>query len=330
MPTGIPDFCALHIFQGMEYYWRNDFHTALIEFDQALAIREDQLARFDRAHALLALGRYREGFRELAVRRQRGDLTLTETGHRLRRELPQWNGEPGRRLVLSHEAGHGDSIMFVRFVNMLRQQYEPQSIVLDMPGPLRVLAAQLAPLGDDGDAWCSLFDVPAFFDAMPTPPYLRPDAALVAHWRSKVANGGRRRIGIAWSSNTNHFGEHEFQTRSLPLEQFLELLPFDGALFSLQHHERDEAERAGVRAPELKDFADVAALASLMDVIVSIDTAALHVAGAIGHPNVYALLPFAPTWRWHAGNRWYPQIKLCQAREPGDWPSAFAQMAAPQ
>ncbi|MBO0718948.1 MAG: hypothetical protein J2P55_16680 [Rhizobiales bacterium] len=326
MPFGVPDFHAAHIEQGMFYFWRNDFHTALVEFDQALDIREGSLARFDRAHALLALGRYREGFADLAVRHDMGGLILTDTGHRLRCALPQWRGERGRRVVLSHEAGYGDSIMFLRFVDALRARYAPQSIALDMPEPLRRLASQCAPLGDDGDAWCSLFDLPGFFDEVPSPPYLKPDGGLIAYWAVKTVNGTGRRIGIAWSSNTGHGGEHEFQTRSMPLDQFLAALPIQGSLFSLQRHDREEAERLGVHAPELSDFADVAALAASMDVIVSVDTAALHVAGAIGHRNTFAILPFAPTWRWHAGNRWYPNIKLCVARSPGDWRSAFAQI----
>lgn len=326
MPFGVPDFHAAHIEQGMFYFWRNDFHTALVEFDQALDMHESTLARFDRAHALLALGRYREGFADLAVRHTMGGLTLTDTGHRLRRELPQWRGERGRCLVLSHEAGYGDSVMFLRFITAVRQRYAPLEIVLDMPEALRGLASQCAPLGDDGDTWCSLFDLPGFFDDVPAPPYLQPDAGLVAHWRRKIGNGASTRIGIAWSSNTSHAGEHEFQTRSMPLDQFLGLLPIHGTFFSLQHHGREEAASLGVHAPELTDFADVAALASLMDVVMSIDTAALHVAGAIGHPQTYALLPFAPTWRWHAGNRWYPQIRLGVAQAPGDWPSAFAQL----
>ena len=70
------------------------------------------------------------------------------------------------------------------------------------------------------------------------------------------------------------------------------------SLYSPQQHDRLDADRHGVHTPDVKDFNDVAALASLMDIIVSVDTAALHVAGAIGHPTVFAILPWASTWRW--------------------------------
>jgi tetratricopeptide (TPR) repeat protein len=324
MPIGVPDFHALHVEQGNDFFWRNDFHTALGEFNQALQIRESSMARYNRALALLSLGRYGEAWPDFAARYQLFDklLGFTENGWQLTRSLPHWQGEPRGCVALLHEAGFGDGIMMLRFQQLMQTQ-----VMLEMPEPLRRLSSQLAPIGGDAEAWCSLFDLPGRFDPIiPAPPYLEPDVELVAHWRAQIDDGSSPRVGIAWSSNTSHYGEHEFQTRSLPLEQFLELLPFEGNLFSLQHHDRDEAECFGVYAPELQDFADVAALASLMDIIVSIDTAALNLAGAIGHRNTYAMLSWAPTWRWCAGNRWYPKIKLCQTREPGDWPSAFAQL----
>jgi tetratricopeptide (TPR) repeat protein len=338
MPFGVPDFNALHIEQGLECFYKNDFETALSEFEQAQQIRDSAMARYNKAHALLALGRYREAWPLFTSRFEvyREALTLTETGHRLMKTLPRWNGEPWRRVVLLHEAGYGDTIMFLRFA-----QHIPADVVLDVPESLKALAAQCAPLGDDGEFWFSMFDLPGLVPDIPPPPYLAPDPTRVALWDSKmwdskmwdskmrdskIAKG--KRIGIAWSSNTNHNGEHENQTRSLELEQFLNLLPIQGEYFSLQYHDHESARAIcrGVQTPDIQDFADVAALSSLMDVIVSVDTAALHVAGAIGHPNTYAILPWGKTWRWYAADRWYPKIKLCQAKAPGDWPSAFAQL----
>lgn len=317
MPFGVPDFHALHIEQGMEYFYRNDFHTALVEFDQALQLRESRIARIDRAYALLALGRYREGWHDLITRHQFGnEAAFTENGRRLRRKLPQWDGKTDQRVVLLHEAGYGDSIMFLRMAQLL-----DVSFVFDAPLPLQRLFEPAVPIGNDGDAWFSLFDLPALFDDIPSPPYLAPDPALVAKWRGKIGNGGAKHIGIAWSSNTSHVGEIE--ARSIQLPRFLDLLPFDGVLHALQNHDLEIATSCGVQTPDLADFADVAALAACMDVIVSIDTAALHVAGAIDHPRIYAMLPYTATWRWHAGNRWYPNMKLCQTQAPNDWASAF-------
>jgi ADP-heptose:LPS heptosyltransferase len=93
----------------------------------------------------------------------------------------------------------------------------------------------------------------------------------------------------------------------------------------LQTQEREKATLHGIWADTFDDFADVAALVSLMDVVVSIDTAALHLAGALAHPNTFALLPYAATWRWLHGD-WYPDMKKCFSKSPGDWASAFAQV----
>jgi tetratricopeptide (TPR) repeat protein len=318
VPFGVPDFHALHLEQGVHYFFRNDFHTALSEFDQALQIRESAMARFDRGVALLALGRYEEGWRDFAARYEwLGDAPFTESGRRIRKELPRWTGEPNKTVVLLHEAGYGDSIMFLRYASALRRLTE---VVFDAPKPLWRLAEQVVPIGHDGDAWLSTFDLPTLFNYIPSAPYLKSPRP----WKMGEQP---RRIGIAWSSNTSHHGEIE--ERSIDLERFLELLPIEGELYALQHHDLEKADELGVNVRELRDFADVASMVACMDAVVSIDTAALHVAGALGHPRVFGLLPFAATWRWHAGNRWYPEIKLCRAQTTGDWESAFAQVSFP-
>jgi hypothetical protein len=323
MPFGVPDFHALHIEQGQHYFVRNDFHTALVEFEQALQLKETAMARYNRAHALLAMGNYAEAWPDYAARYAlfKDTLAFTPAGHKLRQRVPIWRGQHARRIALLSEGGFGDTIMLLRFVPLC------EHVVMEVPSCLKTLAGQVGPLYDgDADYWCSMFDLPGIFDPhIPAPPYLTPDPALASKWEAKISNGDALRIGIVWSSNTSHFGEHDLQTRSLELAEFLILLPMEGSLYSLQQHDRLEAERHGVHTPDLKDFNDVAALASLMDVIVSVDTAALHVAGAIGHPTVFAILPWASTWRWQ-DKRWYPHMNLCKAIEPNDWASAFAQI----
>jgi hypothetical protein len=313
----------------VECFNHNDFASALVEFDQALAIRESPYARWDRALALLALGRYPEGFRDYHVVRKIFTNELTELGRHLQARLPPWDGEPDVPVVLLHEAGYGDGVQLSRYVPVLAKQ--ARSVALEVPSPLSRLLAQLAPLADEESEGfcCTIFDLLAIVGAtaetIPPPPYLHPDPQLRARWAERIGNGGKRRIGIAWSVKLGSDHEHPNAKREMALDQFLELLdaPGDSALFSLQTQERDEAMAHGVYAFEFDDFADVAAVASLMDEIVSVDTAALHVAGAIGHRNVKALLPYAATWRWRNGCPWYPDMKLCQQQAPGDWTSAF-------
>jgi hypothetical protein len=317
-----PDICILHLAQGVEYLWRNDFETALVEFDQAIAMRDHPMARWNRTLTLLAMGRYVEGFADMHTRRPYF-RTPAHTG------VPEWHGEDirGKRLLVMHEAGFGDTIMFLRYVPMLTAM--GIYVRLDVPPPLSRLMAQLAPVEPESevDYYVATFDLPACLrqsiEAIPQPPYLQPHALVRAQWAQRIGNGAKKKIGVAWSSNTSHIGEHANGERSIDAVQFRALLDApDCAVFSLQAHDREAAAQVGITAFE---FADFAALASLMDEIVSIDTAALHIAGAIGHPNICAMLPFAKTWRWHNGSPWYPQMKLCEQTSVGDWPSAFAQ-----
>jgi hypothetical protein len=183
-------------------------------------------------------------------------------------------------------------------------------VTLEMPDELTRLARTVAPIErGDAELCVPMFDVMTALAltprTIPAPPYLAPDPILIARWRSMLGPSAYPRFGIAWSTR---FREPE---RSMAIDALLDLIDADGAeIVSLQAHGQDEAAQAGVIAPDYADFADVAAVASLMDTVVSVDTGALNVAGAIGHPDVHAILPAGPNWRWWNGNPWYPAIKL--------------------
>jgi len=326
-----PDIATLHIYQGCEYFHRNDFETALVEFEMSLALEENAYARWNRALTLLSIGRYAEGFADWGTCRQIYPSELTDDGKWMRRHLRPWCGER-EPVTLLHEAGFGDWIQLARYIPLVREI--TGHVTLEVPRSLARLAQQLAPVeADETIGYCApMFDAVAVFgpapETVPPPPYLVADSELRRNWQRRIGNGGRRRIGIVWSVKLGSEHEHRSAKREIALEQFLELLPIEGDLYSLQIQECEQARARGIHAFEISDFADVAAIASLMDTIVSVDTAALHVAGAIGHPNVNALLPYAATWRWLNGNVWYPKMKLCKCEFPGDWASAFAQIEA--
>jgi hypothetical protein len=334
-----PDIATLHIYQGVELFHQNDFAGALVEFDQSLALAESPYARFDRALTLLSLGRYAEGFADWGTCRQIYRSQLSEEGQWLQRNLRPWRGERDPVVIMA-DAGFGDWIQLARYIPLVREI--AGEIVLEVPPPLVRLARQLGPVLSDEPStppfafYCApMFDAVAMLtprpQTVPPPPYITPDPMLCRKWRERIGNGGRRRIGVAWSVKLGSEYEHPTAKREIELDRFLALLdaPRDCELYSLQVQNREQANDRGIRAFELDDFADVAALATLMDGIVSVDTAALHVCGAIDHPNVHALLPYAATWRWLNGNPWYPRMRLCRQSSPGDWSSAFAQIKLP-
>jgi hypothetical protein len=158
-------------------------------------------------------------------------------------------------------------------------------------------------------------------------PYLKAPQAHVDQWRARLGEPGVLRIGIAWSGNTRQQND---RNRSLPIEALGSLREGPWTLVSLQKEVREE-ELAALRGHrpilhfgnELADFRDTAALVSLMDAVVSVDTSVAHLAGAMGRP-LTLLLTFAADWRWlldRGDSPWYPTARLLRQRTPGDWAS---------
>jgi hypothetical protein len=252
---------------------------------------------------------------------------LNEQCKMIRAQLPIWQGEDiaGKRLVVLHEQGFGDTLMLLRFIPQLRAM--GIDAVLAVPPPLRRLAQQVAPLGEDGDLCCPTFDLLAHLrvtpQTVPSKPYLSVDPGLQADWAGRLPQSDRPWIGIAWRQGPCHPADF---FRSIPLGDFLRLLKADDCdVFSLQRQGRGEARLHGVHVPDFEDFADVVAIASLMDEIVSIDTAAIHAVGATGHKNASVLLPYSANWKWlGTPSPWYPHVRRCQQLSAnGDWAHAF-------
>jgi hypothetical protein len=155
-------------------------------------------------------------------------------------------------------------------------------------------------------------------------PYLSADAAKVAGWRERLGPARGQRIGLAWSGNPEHKND---RNRSIPLETLAPLLKVEAEFIGVQKEVRasDQAalETYGIRhyGALLQDFEDTAALLMNMDLVITVDTAIAHLAGALGRP-VWILLPYAPDWRWLLGREdspWYPTARLFRQPALGDW-----------
>jgi hypothetical protein len=297
---------------------------ALADLDQALSYIVTPHARWNRSQVLMSLGDYRNAAPELEARWELFSELLDVEGKTAAICAPLWRGENigDKRLLLYHECGYGDSIMLLRYIPLLRDM--GAEVTLLMPTPLRRLIEQfdvpmISQIRTTFDYRCPMFSLLAALQAtpetVPDAPYLCVDPA----WRQLIYDDGCKKLGICWSSRNDFSPE-----RNIGLERLIDALP-DCQFYSLQNHDHEWAECFGVICSKFKDFAEVAGLIDQMDAIVSIDTAALNLAGAIGHPNVNALLPFAPVWRWW-NPRWYPSIHQCRQKRRGDWGSALEQM----
>jgi len=193
--------------------------------------------------------------------------------------------------------------------------------VVRLPPELQRLANQ--PFSEGADYFCPILHLLHFLHVKPQNvdgrPYLAVDAKLVESWRERIQSP-RRKVGVAWSIGKPSKGDYP---REIPLWELVEALG-DVEIHSVQTQNADEARELGVNVHQFEDFADCAAMMMCMDEIVSVDTAALHLAGAIGHPRVTGLLSHWASWRWLAP--WYENVRLCRQAKADDWASALEAM----
>ena len=293
-----------------------DDEAALDAIERAIAVIDTSRARFNRGMILLSLGRWHEGFAEFENCERTPPFQRPGTRALIQAGAVPWRGESlaGKRLLLVHDHGFGDTIMCLRYVRALNAM--GADIVLSLPAELRRIGEQFAPVADgpvEFDYFASFLHVLRWLDEIPehvpTGTYIKTERGLVRKWRERIGAKPWRKVGVAWSVRVNHPGDFP---RALPLADIINRIHAGSAeaqIFSMQKQDCEEAERLGVRCYGFEDFADCAALMSLMDEIVSVDTAAIHLAGALGHPRATLLLNKWHSWRWH-GNPFYPDVTI--------------------
>ena len=313
-------------------------------------------ARWNLGFLLLAQGRLAEGWPWMEARYDPALARPIAVAPRL--ACPQWRGEElaGRAIVVWPEQGFGDQVQFVRYLPLLKAAGARQvTLVCHDPllpllrgaaGADRVLAAsEVAQLGPH-DYWVFMLSLPMhFLTTLATVParipYLSADPMRVGRWRARLAGGGegerRLRVGLVWRGFGGHVNDVH---RSLPgLACLAPLWAVPGVSFvSLQRGmDGEPAETDGPPAlldigPEIADFADTAAIVDALDLVICVDTAVAHVAGALGKP-CWVLLPAVhPDWRWLRGrgdSPWYPGVmRLYRQTRPGDWEQVVRAVAA--
>jgi hypothetical protein len=246
---------------------------------------------------------------------------------------------------VQQEQGRGDIIQFLRYVRLLAAH--GARIVLSVYPDLVALARELPDVETvidtdeieaDYDLLTSILSLPlAFrtgFSAIPAAvPYLRTPATRIGRMKHHLGARGGSRIGVAWSGSRISYARS-----AMPAAMLEPLLRRTGVEFHcLQNEIRAEdrawLDRTGLVATHeamLTDFADTAALIEAMDLVISIDTAVAHLAGALAKP-VWIMLPFNPDWRWFLDREdspWYPTARLFRQPSPGDWESVVRVAAA--
>jgi len=190
------------------------------------------------------------------------------------------------------------------------------------------------------DLHCPLGTLPlAFGTRLDTIPlaegYLpAPPTARVKAWEDRLGPRNRFRVGVVWSGNPGHKNDHN---RSMALRTLAPVLDCDVQLVSLQKDVRDQDRAFLGGHPDIvdvtahvADFSDTAALMSGLDLVISVDTSVVHLAGALGVP-VWTMLPFNPDWRWllnRDDSPWYRSMRLFRQNASRDWSDVIAQVCA--
>ncbi len=327
--------------------WR--MADSLAVHDMAVLVApEDAEIRCNRAIALLTAGDFARGFAENEWRWRTPAMAPHALGG------PLWRGEDpaGKTILLHDEGGYGDTLQFARFAPLLAAR--GARVLLRIQHPLVRLLARSMPevtvLSKNDpvpvhDLQCPMVSLPLGFaitvDTVPgTTPYVWAPPEGIAAWRARLGTGKPGlRVGLVWAgASRSHMPQAQAMDsrRSMALKQFAPLAEIPNIrLVSLQMGGGTEVAEApqGLQLldpmSEVSDFDDTAALVASLDLIISVDTAVAHLAGALGRP-VWVLSRHDACWRWLAGRSdspWYPTLKLFRQRQPGDWDSVMADVA---
>ena len=343
-----PNYAEAYNNLSETYKFLGQYDNALKSSQKAVSLNPNFVAaRWNQSIILLLHGDLQTGFKEYEWRWQRpqSQKRLFDTG-------TTWQGQPleGKTIFVYEEQGLGDTIQFIRYLPYVKNI--GGRVIFEVVPPLVRLVQSFKGFDrlyvgisnidtrpvDRFDFHVPLLSLPGIFnttlEALPRDtPYLFADNHLSKVWQARMGDESAYKIGIVWAGHPDHTND---MNRSVVLSRFKVLLDIpDVSLYSLQKEKYDRwtdmaPEEIFVRdfGDEVSDFADTAAIIDNLDLVISIDTSVVHLAGAMGK-KVWTLLPFSPDWRWMTNREdspWYPTMKLFRQTEPGDWDTVFKQL----
>lgn len=306
----------------------------------------DLSQRFDLSEIELLSGDFASGWRNYRYRYSLAHTTLLAR----KVQRPRWDGQriEGRTLLIHDEQGFGDTLQFLRLVPEAVRRSGARVVFQVMPELLAL--AQRAGLGAHEiipggalppafDTHCELMSLPMALglrlEDLPGPiPYLQPDPARLARWRDRLAALHRPLVALNWAGRPTHFND---AARSV---SFATLAPLAGAGVTFLAIQKGPTAAQSDPAPpgmlierlddEIVDFDDTAAILSIADLLISVDSSPVHLAGALGRP-AWVMLPHAPDWRWltqRSDTPWYPTHRLFRQHRRHRWDEVVADLSA--
>lgn len=302
--------------------------------------------RFDLSETLLLLGDFDRGWREYGYR-----YSLAHTS-RIERKVqrPRWDGRaiPGQTLLIHDEQGYGDTFQFLRMVAWAKTRSQAH-VVLEINHEMASLARRMAgfdaitlrgELPPPFDVHCEMMSLPMAMglklgDLPGDPmPYLSALPDRRAAWRQRLAPYPGFKVAILWAGRPTHMND---ANRSMSLAMLAPLAQPGVTFFSIQKGPTEgdaQSPPPGMDlislSPDIHDFEDTAAILSEVDLLISIDSSPVHLAGALGCP-AWVMLPLLPDWRWlqdRDDTPWYPTVRLFRQTEWGRWDQVVSRVAA--
>lgn len=323
------------------------FQEAIEQYDRSIELRpESVFAHLNRAMTWLRRGDFERGWSEYEWRWKVAGVTKPVFTQ------PEWDGSPiaGRTILLYTEQGLGDTIQFIRYARLLRD--EGARVLVQCDASMLPLLRQVDGIDQvvaSGQALppfhvhAPLLSLPRLaatrVESIPADlPYIRPDERLATRWESALAGIRGFRVGIVWQGNPSYALE---RFRSVGLRCFRPLAEIEGAqLISLQKGpgcEQIEGFRATHQLIDLGGdldaggaFVDTAAVLPHLDLVVSVDTAIAHLAGAMNVP-VWLLTSALSDWRWlhdRSDSPWYPSMRIWRQQQLGDWAELVSRVSS--
>jgi hypothetical protein len=308
------------------------------------ALPGDLSMRFDLSETLLALGDFDRGWREYQYRYNLPHTTRLER----KVQRSRWDGRqiPGQTLLIHDEQGYGDTFQFLRMVPWAKER-SGGNVILEINHELHSIAKRMG--GFDAitvrgelpprfDVYCEMMSLPMAMglklsDLPGKIPYLSPDPARVDYWRKYLAGYAKPLVAVVWAGRPTHAND---ANRSMTLETIAPLSVPGVTLLSIQKGSGEGAALnppAGMNlfslSPQIRDFEDTAAILSVVDLLISVDSSPVHLAGALDRP-AWVMLPRLPDWRWllnRDDTPWYPSVRLFRQNKPQDWSDVVERVA---
>ena len=311
-------------------------------YQKVIAEKPDhEYAHYGLSQAYLATGDYKNGWPEFEWR-------LVHQSSRVKKSIDPSRFR-GKKIVLGAEFGLGDTMQFIRYVKLLKKH--GATVIVQTHKPLVPLFSlcdyidQVIPDGNPlprADIYMPLLSLPFVFkttvETVPVDiPYLYADEKLQKVWQKKISDDKNFKIGICWQGKHLDFLDNNpLCTRAVPLSFFSALNTIPGvSLYSLQKTCGMEQLKKLPKNMTIKTFdnfdatngryMDTAALMTQLDLIISVDTSVVHLAGALGKP-VWILIPYNAAWHWmqkRTDSPWYPTVRLFRQPKPHDWDSVM-------